>query len=421
MKKLFAITIGVLALAACSKESARVETPASPIRFSVSGEYTFTKATEAALANGDEIQIIAGAPVNAASKATVAETALNLATPLYWGKGQTAATNFVAIYPYTAATETTVDYNLLYNDEHNFDYHKMYLTAKASSAPTESAIVLPFKHPFSKVIINITNQLGSDAVKTVVMKGIKMEGKLNLIEESVDLTGIDAVNAGAVKLADNQYGLIVMPQTAQPALEITTDKGTVYTFSLPSAFTFAAGKVATAAVTLKGQGGSGDAHGDAVSFGFSVTDWSAAAENPSFDQGSVAMGDYWYAIGCLYDDDNTVAAWSKDFPMTYMGMSEGKEVWTITINYDEAKGATPADKGFKFRRYSSATAEADRWNVQLGMYQEPDGTAEADIQTYMNIDYDYNLLSSGNKNIRFETAGNYTLTLTGNKLEVVKN
>ena len=421
MKKLFALVMGLVALAACTKEATDVVAPSSPIRFSLSGEYTFTKATEAALANGDEIQIIAGAPVNGATKATVAETALNLTTQLYWGKGQSAATNFVAIYPYTSATETTVHYNLFYNDEHNFDYHKLYLTAKASSAPTEEAIVLPFKHPFSKVIINIDNQLGSDAVTSVVMKGVKMEGQLNLLEESVSLEGVEAINVPATKLADNQYGLIVMPQSAQPTLEVSTSKGSVYTFTLPAAFTFAAGKVATAAVTLKGQGGSGDTHGDAVAFGFSVTDWSAAAENPAFGEGAVAMGNYWYAIGCLYDQDNTVAAWSKDFPLTYMGMNEGKEVWKITINYDESKGANPADKGFKFRKYSSTTAEADKWNTQLGMYQEPDGTAEADIHNFMDINYNYDLLSSGNKNIRFEEAGNYTLTLTGNTLTVVKN
>ena len=101
--------------------------------------------------------------------------------------------------------------------------------------------------------------------------------------------------------------------------------------------------------------------------------------------------------------------------MTYGGKNaQDKDIWTITVNYDETKAAQPVDYGFKLRKYSSETAEADRWNTQLGMYAN-------DVNDYMNIEYDYGLADSANKNIRFSEAGNYTLTLTGNSLTVVKN
>ena len=147
-----------------------------------------------------------------------------------------------------------------------------------------------------------------------------------------------------------------------------------------------------------------------------MTDWAAAASNPGFEDGAVAMGSYWYALGCLYDTDNTVAAWSKDFPLTYGGKNEqNKEIWTLTINYDDAKATNDIDKGFKLRRYSSETAEEDLWNTQLGMWA-------SDPNDFMNIEFDYNLAdgTDGNKNIRFEEAGRYTLTLTGNNLVVAK-
>ena len=415
MKKYFAIALGLLAVAACQKQGTVVVTPDTPISFSVKQNiFTFTKATESALEDADEIQIIAGAPVNAASKATVSGENLTLTTPMYWINGQTASTNFVAIYPYTSSTLTTVEYNLNYGGNHDYNYHKLYLVAKATSAPTAEKVALNFRHPFSKILINVTNQLGSDAIETVKLKSIKMEGDLDLIAEDVKNLGED-VDVTAAKLSDTQWGAIVMPQTAQPTLEVTTTLGSKFNFVLPAAFAFEAGKVATASVTVKSQGGSGDEPGDAIAFSFSVTDWAAADENPGFADGDVQMGDYWYALGCLYDDDNTIGAWAKDFPLTYKGKNnDEKDVWEITINYDEAlAGDKEQARGFKFRKYSSSTAEGDKWNTQLGMW----GT---DPNDYMDIEYDYDLTGSDNKNIRFEEAGRYKLTLTANTLEAVK-
>ena len=359
MKKLFAIALGALAIAACNKQaSVEVVTPDSPISFSVpQNVFSFTKATESALEDADDIQIIAGAPISSASKGTVSGTNLNLTPAMYWGKGQSAATTFVAIYPYTASTDTKFDYDLNFGGNHDYDYHKLYLVAKASSAPTAEKVALSFRHPFSKVLINVDNQLGFDKVDKVVLKTIKMSGELDLVEETVDVSEVEASDVTAHKISDTQWGAIVMPQTARPTLEVTTDLGSKYTFTLPASFVFEAGKVATASVVLKGQSGGGDTHGDAVSFSFTVTDWAAAASNPGFEDGAVAMGSYWYALGCLYDADNTVAAWSKDFPLTYGGKNEqSKEIWTITINYDETKATKDIDKGFKLRRYSSGTA-----------------------------------------------------------------
>lgn len=415
MKKFFALALGVIAIAACEKQATPVVTPDSPINFSIpQNTFTFTKATEAALEDDDAIQIIAGAPITAASKATVSGTNLTLANPIYWAKGQTAAADFVAIYPYTASTNTSFNYDLSNGD---YDYHKLYLVAKASSAPTEEKIALNFRHPFSKVLINVTNNLGSDAVASVELKSLKLAGTLDLVEESVDLDGVENANITAHKLSEAQWGAIIMPQSAQPQLVITTTLGSVYTFTLPAAFNFEAGKVASAAVTLEGQGGSGDDHGEATSFSFSVADWAAAAQNPGFGDGSVAMGSYWYVLGTVYQEDNTVGAWAKDFPMVYGGKNnQQQEIWTITLNYDEAKATAQAGPGFKLRRYASSTAEDARWNTQLGMWASDDNT-------YVNIANTYGLATAadGNKDIRFEAAGNYTLTLTGTTLSVVKN
>ena len=416
MKKALISILAVAAtLVACQKQASMVNVPESPIRFSLGGTYAFTKATEAALEDADEIQIIAGAPISSASKGTVSGSNLTLTPAMYWAKGQSEAATFVAIYPYTASTSTSIAYDLNFGGNHDFAYHKNYLVAKASSAPTEEKVALNFRHPFSKVLINVDNQLGSDAVASVVLKTIKMSGTLDLVAETVDVSEAEATDVTASKLSDTQWGAIVMPQSARPTLEITTTLGSKYTFTLPAAFTFEAGKVTTASVVLEGQSGGGDSHGAPASFSFSVANWTNGAQNPGFENGAVAMGEYWYVLGCVYQEDNTVAAWAKDFPMTYGGKNaQDKDIWTITVNYDETKAAQPVDCGFKLRKYSSETAEADRWNTQLGMYA-------SDPNDYMNIEYNYDLASSANKNIRFSEAGNYTLTLTDNSLTVAKN
>lgn len=415
MKKLFAFAIGVIAIAACNKQADPVAVPETPIRFSVqqSNLFSFTKATEAALGDDDAIQIIAGAPISAASKATVAGANLTLETPMYWGKGQVDATTFVAIYPYTSSTSTSVNYDLNFGGNHDFNYHKLYLVAKASSAPTDDKVALNFRHPFSKVLINVTSKLGSDAVASVELKGVKMEGVLDLVAESVNIENVEASNVTASKLSDTQWGAIIMPQEAQPQLVITTELGSVYTFNMGAAFNFEAGKVATAAVTLEGQGGGGDEQGNATSFSFTVTDWAAAEGTPGFEDGTIAMGSYWYVLGTVYQEDNTVGPWAKDFPMTYKGKSGDDEIWEITVNYDETMATAEAGPGFKLRRYASTTE--NKWAVQYGMWA-------SDPSDVIDIQYSYDLANAtdGNKDIRFSEAGRYTLTLTGNTLEVEK-
>jgi hypothetical protein len=414
-KTLFIVLAAAATLVACQKQASVVSVPDGPIRFSVDNTFSFTKATESAFEDADEIQIIAGSPISSASKGTVSGSNLTLTPAMYWAKGQSEAATFVAIYPYTSVTNTSFEYDLNYGGNHDFAYHKNYLVAKASSAPTEDKVALAFRHPFSKVLINVDNQLGSDEVASVVLKTIKMAGTLDLVAETVDVSEVDATDVTAAKLSDTQWGVIVMPQSARPTLEVTTTLGSKYTFTLPANFTFEAGKVTSTSVVLQGQGGSGDSHGAPAAFSFSVTNWTNGAQNPGFESGAVAMGSYWYVLGCVYQADNTVAAWGKDFPMVYGGKNaQDKEIWTITVNYDEAKATKDVDRGFKLRRYDSDTAEADMWSTQLGMYAE-------DSNEYMNIDYTYDLHSTSNKNIRFEEAGNYTLTLTGNTLSVVKN
>ena len=113
MKKIWTVTLCAIAAAAalvgCSRKE-DVPQQGREVRFTTRMEtYGFTKATESALEEGDQIQIIAGAPINAIATATVtSDQKLTLSSPIYWVKDQAATTDFVAIYPANGQTSATL-------------------------------------------------------------------------------------------------------------------------------------------------------------------------------------------------------------------------------------------------------------------------------------------------------------------------
>ena len=514
MKKFFAIALGVLALASCAREAAPVKVEGSrEVKFTTNVNTFTMKAGETAL-EGKTVQVLAGSPLNTGSAATVTGTTLTLTNKMYWQDGQTANTTFVAIYPGENQTTTTIPNYLITDD---FAYHANFMTATAKDVAPETTVALNFKHPFSKVVVNVTNNLtGTPAVTGVALEGVVMSADLDLAAETLTL-GNDKVNVGAAAQEDGSFAAIIMPQTVQPALVVTVGE-TAYRFVLAEEFTFVANKAYTAAVTLE-DGTTPVEEGGEVAFNVDVTDWEDASEAlpyvaeqeqplpvtelyllgegcdagwsidaalpltqegnvfslttnlyankifrflaqkepnawyPSvvkskidgkavycasqeewdansaenYDHFTVAedgvydiavdivaktvtltrRGDLpkatWYVIGDVYTDDETVVAWSTDFPMT-----EAEGVWSITINVRSE---------FKLRAYPEGTADDAKWNTQLGMWA-------SDTNTYMDVANTYVLADNStgkeNKNIAFAEAGQYKLELNGTELAATK-
>lgn len=327
MKRISIILAIAAAVIGCSRNDALDGEASREVKFVASYDtYGFTRATESSLEAGDNIRIIAGTPINAVATATVtAGNGLELSSPIYWVKDQTTKTNFVAIYPDEGQTVSTFEYNLLYEGAHNFEYHNLYMAATADANPN-TTVALKFRHPFSKIFVNVTNKLDNDPVSQVSVNGVLMNGTLNLSEGSVSTEGVSPVNVEATKLADNSYGLIVMPQTAAPRIVVTTESGKTFTFVLASAFEFKAGAAATASLTLNPSVTPPDPeHGEAVGFSFTVTGWE--------DGGSLAyeLNDpKWSIIGTVNGSD-----WSTDFDMTQTstGTEPWEGVWEADITY----------------------------------------------------------------------------------------
>lgn len=401
MKKAFVTVMAVAAcLVACNKaENPGADSKRQPVRFTVSnlGTYQFKSPTVALGETGTSNVGIYAASLGADNvQATVSGSALTPATPIYWSIGQAedAETTFIGRYPYAAGAGVSDGYNIPADQsgEDTFSYQANFMSAVATSTPAANAVAFAFKHPFAKVRVNITNNLGADAVATVVMKQLKMNAT------TLDLSTAPATpmladtksDVTAFKVADNHYELVVMPQAATDEMDIvvTTQLGSVYTFRISGAYTFEAGKVAAADVVLDPVGSSAGSRTAVGAFSFSAPEvWTDGAATTVGAIGDPVLGDYYQIGGCVY-----VAADKGDDPWTnYYNMQYTAEnTWEITLNYDESMTDDESGKGFIVRR------GAAYWGMFTG-------------SAYINNTYVLEPTDDTHKNIKLESSGKYTL------------
>ena len=386
MKKSFLILFAAaVALVACSKPAVE-ESSLREVKFTTSFN-TKAAVEENVLA---DVKIIAGAPINKTVSATPTQTDLAgtlTTTPvLYWGAGQTESTKFVAI---TGGQENIVvdNYDML-SMGYDYAYCSKLMSAVATVAP-ENTVNLNFEHIFSKVVINITNNLEADAVSTVEFKKVAASAKVNFETRAIENLGEQTATLPANEnTAGTQYAVVIIPQTARPEIVVTTQKGAVYTFAVNADFTFQRAKTASVSLTLNPSTSVGTLSlvGNMT---FTVTDW--VADNTTMTgEGTMNLDQYWHIFGKVYteaDKTSKPGPWEKRYPLAFN--SDGK--WEITINYDPAM--TPGDEGFLFVK----------GETYLGMWTGSDNIAS---------NYDLKTVESERKNILTqEGAGKYQFVL----------
>ncbi len=332
MKKVLYAALAALALAACSKQESVRPVQQGEVRFTTNIQTYTVKATDTAFENNDEIGIFAGAPISKNNvKAVVTGTSLIPVTPIKWVEDNNSVVEFVAYYPYAeAATLTDYVFEVQTNQSSAANYTKSDLMlAKKSSAPTENAVELAFSHALSKVVISLTNSVPETTVSRVEFEGVKMSAKVNLSTGAVSELGAEGtITANANGTA---YQLILLPQSASPKVNVYLSNGNKYTYELASAFTFKAGKKASAALVVNPQQEAG-----VVEFSFTVSDWEVDADALEFGDPTVEAGEVWKVMGLGGDWANGAAMaqdadgnWSAD--ITYAANDEFKlkfgETW----------------------------------------------------------------------------------------------
>ena len=296
MKRLTVILAAALALFSCAKQESVRPVQQGEVRFSTNIQTYAVKATDTAFENNDQIGIFAGAPISKNNvKAVVTGTSLIPVTPIKWVPENNDLVEFVAYYPYAEAA-AVADYSFAVeaNQSAAANYTKSDLMlAKTSSAPTENAVELAFRHALSKVVITLTNSVPETTVSRVEFEGVALSAKVNLSTGAVSELGeAGTITANAAGAA---YQLILLPQSASPKVNVYLSNGLKYSYALASAFTFKAGKKATAALVVNPQQEAG-----VVEFSFSVEDWVVDSDALEFEDPTVEEGtpeESWVVIG----------------------------------------------------------------------------------------------------------------------------
>ena len=161
-------------------------------------------------------------------------------------------------------------------------------------------------------------------------------------------------------------------------MNVYLSNGSKYVYALASAFTFKAGKKASAALAVTPQQEAG-----AVEFSFTVSDWEVDADALDFGDPTVEAGvpeHTWSVIGSMNDD-----GWNTDIPMV---LTDGK--WTATITY-------AAGDEFKLRADGA-------WDLSAGI------KSTWENQVFVAGDNpDPYLEENSPRNIKLEAAGEYKL------------
>ncbi|MBO4605721.1 MAG: fimbrillin family protein [Bacteroidales bacterium] len=269
MKRVIVSLLALAALFSCSRK-VTVIIPVNPdeVKFTASVETYTTKATDSAFEDGDKVSIAAGNPINETTVGTISGTEISIEEPIYWTKDQTASTTFVAVYQAGGVAEPSANlsYDLLKGGRHDYAAHNLFMVAARTAAP-RTQVNLKFKHPFAKVGFVIHNQL-DEAISKVEIKGVVMDARLDIKEEKVVL-GTTTKTFEPVKLADDSYAAVIMPQTATMSVVVTAASGTTYTFEQQAGFVYAPGTAYSTEITVDKKS-SGP-----VAFEFTVVPWSS--------------------------------------------------------------------------------------------------------------------------------------------------
>ena len=411
MTKAFFIFAALAAIftVSCTEKMEPARSGETPVQFTAQLKYQFdTKATATAFQDGDEIGIFAGTPIARynvkGTVGTVSEGSapVELASPINWQAGQTAATTFAAYFPYQSAktpeagasNPMVLPWTVKADQRElaNLDESDLRI-AVAADVAVDSPVAFSFTHAFAKMNILVNSSSVPGTVEKVEILGTKREGSVDLVAQSVAVSGdASAIITNHVSTS-SPFEAIVLPQTAAPQIKITMDTGTAYTFSMDgSAIALEAGKIYHTAILIP----AGQSQQQTVAFSVgSITDW--ANDNSSITYRDtdpvVESGLIWSVIGTING-----SSWNIDYPMTQTTAGTNPEdgVWEATITIEDGAEDNVGDE-FKLRW-------AGDWNsgvVSVGMNPDwwyVDGTG---LQGWQ----------ANARNIRCKEAGTYKVTL----------
>lgn len=233
MKKiLYSLLFASVMFAACNKTPAGTEPVTGPISISP----LLTRAMDTSFENGDIIGLSVlrnGDEPYADNSPYVFEN--NVFTgSLTWYQESDVPSDFIAYYPYDEAG-VPESFSVQTDQSQGTSSSDFIIGVERGIVPTASVVDMTFRHVLSKIVIDMTNDTGSD-ITSVVISGSKTTAAVNVAEASVTVSGSAATeDITTCEITENEsYAAILVPQEAVLTIKVKTS-GNEYSQVLESA------------------------------------------------------------------------------------------------------------------------------------------------------------------------------------------
>lgn len=230
MKKLFTLLLAAASLAACQNDGRENAVPQSD---RVAIDPIITRATEVNFEKDDRI----GLTILRGETAYASNTLLTFADGVFsgslvWYSEAAQTSTLIAYYPYDEAGAPT-SFSVAADQTTGYGASDLMAAVKSGVTPSAGAVNMVFKHQMSKILINVTNDSGSD-ISTVKLQGSIPAATVDLaaLTVAVDETAAAADITAQQVEANTTYRALVVPQTVGFQLCVTTAAGQTLTQSL---------------------------------------------------------------------------------------------------------------------------------------------------------------------------------------------
>lgn len=223
-----------------------------------------TKATDTAFESGDQISLFAGSPISMSNvKLTYTAGALNPSTTVLWGEGQTSATTFEAVYPYSSSfTSASVDFAVKTDQSTESNFKASDLMYASTSQTPGNIVALNFTHQMAKLTVQVDNQ-SSRTIQSV------SAGSVKTTYNPVTKTASGSAVVTGYKAGNDTWVFYLAPQTTPGKIFVHTTGGEL---EYEGTFTLVSGKASQCPITIEPDTPTPPQPGEA-SFSCTVSDW----------------------------------------------------------------------------------------------------------------------------------------------------
>ena len=229
MKRFIVLAAAALVLAGCAKDKAETRVPVkiSPV---------ITKVTDVNFEAGDKIGVtINQKDVQYAKNQPLTYAGDVFSGELVWYMEAAVTSSVIAYYPYSESGEPA-SFKVASDQSASLSGSDLVAGTKDDVLPTEDAVVIPFKHLLSKVVLEITNESKSD-ISSVVLRNSRTEASVDL--KALTATVSESSSTEDIKTCEitknERYAAIVVPQNVAFELVVTTSAGKELSQKLSSA------------------------------------------------------------------------------------------------------------------------------------------------------------------------------------------